>query len=53
MLKLHIPLWELLARGAAMFAIAVFMIRGQSLKRGLRNEVIARKRAGAALPPSA
>jgi hypothetical protein len=52
MMKLYLPLWELLARGAAMFAIAAFMIYGQSLKRRLRNEVSARKQVAAVLPPS-
>jgi hypothetical protein len=45
MIKLHIPFWELLARGAVMSMIAVFMIRGHLLKQQLRAEMIARKRA--------
>ena len=53
MIKLHIALWELLAGGALMYMIAGFMMRGQLLKRRLRGEMIASKRAGAALPASA
>ena len=53
MIKLHIPLWELLARGALMYMIAVFIMRGELLKRRLRGEMIDNKRAGAALPASA
>jgi hypothetical protein len=46
MIKLHIPLWELVARGAALYLLGVFMIRGQLLKRRLRAELIGNKRAG-------
>ena len=53
MIKLHIPLWELLVHGAVMFTVAVFMIRGHSLKHRLRDEMTASKRAGAVLPRSA
>jgi hypothetical protein len=32
MIKLHIPLWELLVYGAALYLIAVFRIGGELLK---------------------
>ena len=38
MIVLKAPLWKLLAHGAAMYLIAVFMMRGQLLKRSLRRE---------------
>ena len=41
MIKLHVPLWELFAYGAAMFLVAVAMIGGNLLKRSLRDESIA------------
>ena len=47
MMKLHIALWELLALGAALYLMAVFMMRGQLLRRRLRRESIRIKRAAA------
>ena len=36
MIKLHVPLWELLVPGAVMYLMAVFMVRGHLLRRRLR-----------------
>ena len=44
MIKLKITLWEFLARGAAFYMAAVFMIRGQLLKRRLRHALIDNRR---------
>ena len=44
MIKLKITLWELLARGAALYIAAVFMMRGQWLKRRLRHALIDSRR---------
>ena len=44
MIKLHIPLWELVAAAAALYVLAVFMIRGQLLKSRLRGELMGKKR---------
>ena len=40
MIKLHVTLWDLVARGAALYVLAVFMIRGQLLKRRWRHELM-------------
>jgi hypothetical protein len=45
MIKLHMPFWQLLAHGAALYLIAVFAMRGRLLKRRLRAEMIVSKRA--------
>jgi hypothetical protein len=46
MMKLHIALSELLALGAALYLMVVFMMRGQLLRRRLRSEMIRINRAG-------
>ena len=51
MIKLKITLWELLARGAALYMAAVFMMRGQMLKRRLRHALIDNRRERGALIP--
>jgi hypothetical protein len=38
MIKLHVPLWELLWRGTALYLTAHFMIRGHMFKRRLVEE---------------
>jgi hypothetical protein len=45
MIKLHVPLWEVMARGAALYMVAAFMLRGHKLKRRLRGELISNKRS--------
>jgi hypothetical protein len=37
MIELKAPLWKLLTQGAAMYVLAVFMMRGRLLKRRLRQ----------------
>jgi hypothetical protein len=46
MIKLHVPLWELLWRGTALYLVAHFMIRGHMFKRRLQRESIARGKRG-------
>ncbi|MGQ0749800.1 MAG: hypothetical protein ACT4PS_04630 [Betaproteobacteria bacterium] len=54
MIELHMSFWKLLVYGAALYLVAVFMIRGQLLKHSLRRKLVA-DRAGArnrgAAPP--
>jgi hypothetical protein len=40
-IKLHVPLWELLWRGTVLYLVARFMIRGHVFKRRLRHDAIA------------
>ena len=53
MIKLHIALWELLGVGAALYLMAVFMMRGQLLRRRLRGEMLRIKRDDAGALPTA
>ena len=48
MFKLHVPLWDLVARGVALYLVGAFMLRGHMLKRRLRGELISNKRSAAA-----
>jgi hypothetical protein len=49
MIKLHMAFWQLLVYGAALYLLAVFRPRGESLKRSLRRTIIAK--TGAASKP--
>lgn len=39
MIELKAPLWKLLAQGAGMYLLAVFMMRGHRLKRRLKSNL--------------
>ena len=53
MMELHMSFWKLLVYGAALYLVAVFMIRGQLLKHSLRRETVANMRAAPAAASSA
>jgi hypothetical protein len=40
LIELKAPLWKLLTQGVTMYVLAVFMMRGQLLKRRLRQTLM-------------